>query len=150
MQFDDLGRELQAGFKDRDRLVQRSGFCELTGMFPESRRKWRTPRDGLAQLVKRLVAAPGGGKCRGKQGFDGRITAAAHRPLQRRDRLAGAALHHQGATENRRRDDMAAVRLQHVSSDPLGLIGPLHLQCKGRALERVVTGAWPGSNGRAF
>jgi hypothetical protein len=127
LQFDDLGRELQTGFENRDRLVEPSGFCQLAGMFPESRRERRPPRRGLAQSVKRLVAAPCGGKCRGKQGFDGRITAAARRPLQRRDRLAGAVLHHQRSTENRRRDNVTPVGLQDIGGDPLSLIRPLHL-----------------------
>jgi hypothetical protein len=59
--------------------------------------------------VETAVAAPGRGQCRGKQGFDRRMIAAPRGPLQRNDRLVGAVLHQQRASENFRRQGIAPV-----------------------------------------
>jgi hypothetical protein len=150
LQVDGVRRQRHAAFEQRDGLVELSDIRQLTGVLEKGRRECRPPRGGFAQLVERLVAAPRSGERRSEQGFDGWIIAAPRRPLQRRDRLAGTVLHQQGAAEYRRRDNVAPVGLQDIGGDPLRLIGPQHLQCEARALQRMVAGAWPGSNWRTL
>ena len=87
---------------------------KLNAMFEKRRRMWRSPRDGPAQLLERLVEASGGGERRAKQGLDDRIFAAARGPFQRRDRLGAAVLHQQRMAEDLRRADVAAIGLQHT------------------------------------
>ena len=83
LQLDDVRRELKAGLSHRNGLVEPSGFGQLIGIFAKGRRKRLTSCGGLAQLIQRLVAPPGGGeRCR-KQRFDFRVVAAPRRPLER-------------------------------------------------------------------
>ena len=109
---------------------------------------WRSPRDGPAQLLERLVLASGGGERRAKQGLGDRILAAARSPFQWRDCLGTAVLHQQRMAEDLRRAGVAAVGLQQLGGDVLGLVGTLHLQRQTRAFERLVIGVRPSRAGR--
>ena len=121
----------------------RPALRKLNAIFEKRRRIWRSPRDGPAQLLERLVAASGGGERRAKQGLGDRIFAAARSPFQRRDGLGAAVLHQQRMAEDLRRAGVAAVGLQQLGGDVLGLVGTLHLQRQTRAFERLVIGVRP-------
>jgi len=149
-QLDRVGRQRQPAFEHRVCLLEAPNAGKLAAMFEKRRRKRWPPRRGPAQLIECLVAASGRSERRGKQGFDRGIAAAACRPFQRCDRLGGAVLHQQRLTENLRRAGVAAVRLQHVSGNALGLVGTLHPQRQGRAFERLIDGVRPSGAGRKW
>jgi hypothetical protein len=94
-------------------------------------------------LVNGLVVPPGRGQYRGKQGFNQRFIAAPRRPLQGIDRLNGAVLHQERASENLRCADIAPVRLQDIRGEALCLIEALHPERKNRFFKRWIAGARP-------
>jgi hypothetical protein len=148
LQIDGFRRQCKTTFYNRDGLFDASGLDELTGEFLEGRRKWRTPRRGLAQLFDRFRAAPRAAERRPKQGFNARIAAAACCLLEVRDRIGFTILTDQGPSQDRYRGGVAPARSQDFTGELLGL-GELPLpQRKGGAFEQLSASAANGLGGR--
>ena len=138
LQFDHAGRQLQTALGNGNGLVPTSGLGQLIGIFAKRRRKRRIFRDGLAQLIQRLVApAAGRERCR-EQGLDFRIVAAPRRTLQRCDGLGGAILHQKRLAQDDGRRAVAAVCPQNALGKLFRFTGRSHLQRQRRTLQRCV------------
>src|SRR5260221_13221987 len=136
--FNGVRRERKSAFKHRDSLVKASNFAELVCQFEKGRLKRWPPRRGLAQLIDCLVVSPGAGQYHGKQGFDLGIVAATRGTLQRSNRFNVAVLHHEGASENLRSQDIAPVRTQYTGGEAFWPVEASHFESKNRIFARLI------------
>jgi hypothetical protein len=128
LQVDALRRQCEPILYSVDGFVEMSGFGKLACEFLKSGQIRWTPRSGTAQLLDAICRATRTAQRSAKQGFDFRVAAAAHRPLEWHDRITRTLLSDQGMSQDEDGAPIRAVRFQNFGCKLLRPTVLLHPQ----------------------
>ena len=140
-QFRHCRCHLETATKRLDRLVMALERIQQAAEFVECRRKRWLPPGGPLEPRQRIFVPADLAECQRKLRIDLRIMLAAGCCVEHRNRVGGTALHQQGMTEDAQRLGMAWFGLEDLAGNAFGVLGPLIIEGKYRALERGLAAA---------